>query len=36
MKNDCGLAVGIAADLPIQTVAVSDVEHADLVRVDLG
>jgi hypothetical protein len=31
-----GLAVRIAADLPVDEVAVADVEHAVLVRFDRG
>ena len=36
VEHHCRLAVGIAADLPVETVAGTDVEHADLVRLGHG
>src|ERR1700710_2826485 len=36
MEEHGGLAVGIATHLPIQRVAVADIEHALVVRLDLG
>ncbi len=35
MQHDGGLARGLAADLPVDAMAVADVEHAVVVRLDL-
>jgi hypothetical protein len=36
VQDDRGLAVGPAAGLPVHALAIADVEHAELVRLDRG
>ena len=36
MKNEYRLAVWVAAELPIETMPVADIEHADFVRIELS
>jgi len=36
MKHDCGFAIRITADLPVEMVAVSDIEHPNIERIQFG